>query len=273
MECGLVTVDPLPSSDELSAYYEDAFYGQPSSASGTALRFFHGRRAAMVRRHHSKVRSVLDVGCGDGGFLAHLAQQGVVVTGVETSASGAARARARIGTVLEALPTAGAFDVVTAWHVLEHVPAPRPFLTQLRGLSAEGGIVVVAVPNFDSLEARLGGDAWFHLDVPRHLHHFSPSSLQRLMRDCGFEIIGIETFSAEYGPFGFLQTALNLLPIERNALYQFAKHGRPLSSFKVSTAATTLVAGVVGGVASLGATALQAALGRGNTITVVARAR
>lgn len=277
VECGLVTVDPVPDDDEFAAYYADNFYGKPSSTSGAALRFFYGRREATVRRHQKNLRTILDVGCGDGGFLDHMAKAGVDVTGFEPSAAGAARARLRIGNggrVYDKLEdVAGNFDVVTAWHVLEHVAEPRPFLAQLRALVAPGGFLVLAVPNFESFEARVSGDAWFHLDVPRHLHHFSPRSLRSLVERGGFDVADVSTFSIEYGPFGILQTALNLLPIERNALYQTAKHGRPLSSLSAATAAATVVGTVVGGAVAVAANAVAAAAGGGGSITLCARIR
>ncbi len=277
--CGLVTVDPVPTDAELAPYYADAFYGQPSSTSGAALRFFYGRRAATVRRHHNKVRRVLDVGCGDGGFLAHLAKEGVDVAGFEPSAAGAARARDRLkrpgnkaaDVVNDLAEVRGEFDVVTAWHVLEHVAQPRLLLGQLRSLLAADGIVVLAVPNFDCLEARWGKDAWFHLDVPRHLHHFSPGSLERLVVGAGFDVVDVATLSIEYGPFGLLQTAQNALPgVPRNALYGLLKHGQKLPRL---TAAAVLAAAAVGTGPALIGSALQAALGRGSSITVTARPR
>lgn len=277
VDCGLVTVDPVPGDDEFAAYYADNFYGQPSSTSGAALRFFYGRREAIVRRHQKNLRTILDVGCGDGGFLAHMATAGVDVTGFEPSAAGAARARLRIGSgsrVHDKLEdVAGTFDVVTAWHVLEHVAEPRPFLARLRALVAPGGVLVLAVPNFASFEARVSGDAWFHLDVPRHLHHFSPRSLRSLVERGGFDVVDVSTFSIEYGPFGMLQTALNLLPIERNALYQTAKHGRPLASLPATTAAATVLGTALGGAAAVAASVLAAAAGAGGSITLSARLR
>ena len=273
-ECGLVTVDPVPDERELAVYYTDAFYGRPSLVSRMALRLFYGRRAAVARRHHAQLKRLLDVGCGDGGFLAHMASGGVEVEGFEPSAAGAARARHQVGLVYDDLDAVtGTFDVITAWQVLEHVVEPRPFLRRLRNLLAPGGVVVLSVPHIESLEGQLGGDAWFHLDVPRHLHHFSRASLRQLVSTNGFDVIDVDTFSLEYGPFGLLQTALNLLPIERNALYQWTKHERALSSFSVSTALALVLGGAAAGPAALLASIAQAAVGRGGVVTVTARAR
>lgn len=274
--CDLVTVDPVPEEQELARYYADSFYGRPTSSSGVALGFFYRRREAIARRHHRQLHSLLDVGCGDGGFLAHMADTGVDVAGFEPSAAGAARARAKVGVGVvydDLAKVTGAFDVVTAWQVLEHVAEPRPFLARLRSLLAPGGALVVSVPNFASLEAQLGGDAWFHLDVPRHLHHFSIPSLRGLVSGSGFEVVDVDTFSVEYGPFGLLQTAMNLLPMERNALYQLAKHGRPLSSFSMATALSLVVGAAAGGAAAVLGSVVEAAMGRGSVVTITARAR
>ena len=71
----------------------------------------------------------------------------------------------------------GPFDVITMWHVLEHLPDPGSALARAAGLLRPGGTLIVSVPNNDSLQARLGGDDWLHLDIPRHIYHFTPGSL------------------------------------------------------------------------------------------------
>ena len=74
------------------------------------------------------------------------------------------------------------------WHVLEHLHDPKGALLEARRILRPGGRLVVAVPNFSSLQARWAGAAWFHLDLPRHLWHFPLAALRRLLADCGFEI-------------------------------------------------------------------------------------
>jgi len=118
---------------------------------------------------------------------------------------------------------AAAFDVVTLWHVLEHVPDARSCLECARQCLKPDGRLIVAVPNIDSLEARLGGAHWFHLDLPRHQSHFSLRTLERLLADVGFTPVMTKRFSLEYGPYGMLQTLLNRMGFSHNLLYNALK--------------------------------------------------
>ena len=90
----------------------------------------------------------------------------------------------------------------------------------MRRLLKPGGVVLIEVPNFGGWEGRLGGPAWFHLDLPRHLFHFEEPSLARLLQQHGFEARRWETFSLEYGAFGFAQTVLNRVCSRPNHLFQ-----------------------------------------------------
>lgn len=94
--------------------------------------------------------------------------------------------RAYVGTLphLELEPES--FDVITMWHSLEHVHEPAPLLREARRLLAPGGKIVIAVPNIDSLPFRWFGKDWFGLELPRHLTHFTPSSLLQMLQRCGF---------------------------------------------------------------------------------------
>jgi SAM-dependent methyltransferase len=154
---------------------------------------------------------VLDVGCGDGSFLEALARQGWEVCGTELSESIAATARQRLGAGVRtggidgAGFGAGSFDLITFWHVLEHLDDPKLALTEARRLVKADGHVVVAVPNIESWQAGLFKEDWLHLDVPRHRWHFSPRTLGALAAQCGFCVERVRHFSIEYGPFGVMQ--------------------------------------------------------------------
>jgi 2-polyprenyl-3-methyl-5-hydroxy-6-metoxy-1,4-benzoquinol methylase len=98
---------------------------------------------------------------------------------------------------------------VVLWHVLEHVPDPLATLERARQILRPGGLLVIAVPNFESLQARFSGRHWFHLDVPRHYHHFGLSILKRMLREAGFTISDVSHLSLEYNPYGWIQSILN----------------------------------------------------------------
>jgi SAM-dependent methyltransferase len=151
---------------------------------------------------------VLDIGCGDGRFLAAMAARGAAcVEGLETDPVAARLARRRTGATIHErgieqadLPEAG-FDLVSLLHVLEHVPDPRATLIAARRvLRPGGGVLFVALPNAGSLEAALFGSAWYHLDLPRHLWGFTPHTLVRLVEECGFAVSGLRSFPFLFAP-------------------------------------------------------------------------
>ena len=132
----------------------------------------------------------LDVGCGSGSALGVAQALGWQVAGVEVDEAAAARARRfsaqiHVGDVLGAPFATGSFDVVTAYHVLEHVPDPVAVLRRMLEWLAPGGLLIVEVPNAGGLGAAIFGSAWSGLELPRHLSHFSPESLSRAVERAG----------------------------------------------------------------------------------------
>lgn len=112
------------------------------------------------------------------------------------------------------------FQLVVLWHVLEHLPDLRGALTEIHRVLTPGGRLVVAVPNFSSLQAEWSGADWFHLDPPRHLFHIPAVALRQLLESCGFEVRSEHHFSLRHNPFGWVQSWLNRVPkLPRNGLY------------------------------------------------------
>ena len=280
--CGLGYLHPMPDPEQVASFYPNEYYGEPGnkfqSVVERLVRWVGARHIDFLSRELRSGARVLDVGCGRGVILGALADRGFEVHGVEISraaASGAdPRAEIRIAARLAdaAYPDAH-FDEVVIWHVLEHVHDPKATLLEIRRILKPGGRLVVAVPNFSSLQARWAGAAWFHLDLPRHLWHFPLAALRQLLSDCGFEVRSEHHFSLRQNPFGWLQSALNRVPgLPRNGLYTLLQRRAPgaPAPFDAATRAWLWLSFGVGIPLGLIATLVETGLRSGATVHLVA---
>jgi SAM-dependent methyltransferase len=224
------TVPPVPQS-EIGRYYPPLYYGEKNRRFHPLLErlvaFFRWRRVRRIERYVPGGR-ILDVGTGRGVFPGLMRERGWEAHGTELSEVAAQRAvdlrlPVFIGNFLDAPYPAGSFDVVVLWHVLEHIRDVRAALAKCRELVRPGGLLVIAVPNFESLQAALARRHWFHLDVPRHYFHFRLSSLRRLLAGHGFRTVETAHFSVEQNPYGWIQSLLNVLGFQYNLLYNLLK--------------------------------------------------
>ena len=231
--CGLGWLIDPPEGDDLEGLYRSGFY-EPGPARGAHFIELGHRFNNTVRMRELRglpVGRLLDVGSGRGRFLGAAKAAGWDVVGIEFEPAMAEASSRRFGVeviVGDAVRAEvhGPFDVITMWHVLEHLPDPRAALGRAAGLLRPGGTLIGSVPNNDSLQARLGGDAWLHLDIPRHIYHFTPGSLSRLVERAGLGVERIGHFYPEMEILGVIQTILNRLGVEPDLLYRFAKRDR-----------------------------------------------
>jgi len=229
--CKLHVTLPAPSDAEIGKYYPAGYYGTGSRFNRVVEWLLH--RLHLYRVHqieeHRRPGKVLDIGCGRGLLLDKLRQHGWVPLGTELSEDAAAYARNHLHLPVLTQPLeeiglpSNEFDLVILWHVLEHVQSPRDMVNEIARVLKPGGILLVAVPNFASWEARWSRSHWFHLDVPRHLTHFTPKTLGRLLGEAGLPIIDFNFFSSEYDFFSFVQTVENKLGLRHNLLYNLLR--------------------------------------------------
>jgi len=245
--CGLIFNNPRPTEEELSKFYTQQYYGRikvyPFNFIEKLLIWFQELRVRKVRKIIQSGR-LLDVGCGKGTFLKCLLNRGFEVYGVEPSVVNQQDPCLRelniaSGSLNDLCYPAAFFDVVTLWHVFEHISDPRRLLREIRRIIKPESILIMAVPNFGSLEARIAGRNWFHLDLPRHLYHYTAITLEKMLKVEGFKLIKIDYFSLEFGPFGLLQTIMNILGGEFNFLAKALK-GYPLNKFQIKRKYYTL---------------------------------
>ena len=280
-DCGLGRLYPLPTPERIAKFYPPEYYGGPGAKFRPllerAIRIIGARHIHSLTRGLPKGARILDVGCGRGVLLGALADRGYSVHGFEISETAAAgadpRAEIRIGsTIADAHYPAASFDQVILWHVLEHLPNPREVLLEIRRILKPGGRLVVAVPNFSSLQARWAGPAWFHLDLPRHLFHFPVAGLKQLLARCGLNATAEGHFSLRQDPFGWVQSALNLCSAApRNALYAMLKQdGGRSKQLPLRDRVMSKVAYWLGMPLGVAVSVASAVLKRGATVCVVA---
>ncbi len=277
-------LDPRPRPDGLSAFYGDDYYGAGSRKFVPAIEgivdWFRDRRARLANRLLQAVaragaRRVLDIGCGSGQFLARVARWGHECHGTEFSAETAKRAsrvpglRLHLGELQADTFPAGSFDLISIWHVLEHLPDPDGILRLCHRWLGRDGALMVAVPNIDSWQATLFGGSWFHIDPPRHLHHFGRGSLERTLRDAGFRIERMRTLSWEQNTYGILQSTLNVLGFPRDEFYETLKGNRSLAGSPRLMLQAVLMAALLPAAVLL--TVAEAIFGSGGTLECVAR--
>lgn len=262
--CGHGATDPVPK--DLSPYYPSEYYG---GRHGITDRYCTERRLRWLERA-SAPGALLDLGCGDGSFLRAAKDRGYSPHGVERGRARELAEQAGLpvfGTTREAASRAP-YRVVTAWHSLEHFPDPSAELQRLHSLLEPGGKLIVAVPDFGGVQAKLYRGAWLHLDAPRHLHHFTSRSLGLLLERTGFRVLKTAHQELEYDVFGWIQSTENLLSKRKNRAFEWVRGG--LGSLPLEDALASGLWVAASAPSALGLTVLSTLAGRGGTLVVFA---
>jgi 2-polyprenyl-3-methyl-5-hydroxy-6-metoxy-1,4-benzoquinol methylase len=211
--CRSLFIDPVPGEQELAHFYPSRYWWNLSPGPLNALERIYRRvvlrdhlafvvkASQRLAEHRSPVR-LLDIGCGAATLLGTLKKRGFDVWGFDASSEAAAVARADqgiqviTGTRLQNAKFPGEnFDIVTLFHVVEHLPDPRDLLEEVRRILHPAGRVVLQVPNIESWQSRLCGLRWYGLDIPRHVINYSSQSMRQLLSDSGFRARRVRHFN------------------------------------------------------------------------------
>ncbi len=197
-ELDLVYTHPQPSETNLPRYYESEDYishtdGKRSlfeklyqSVKNIALR----NKVKLINQEQVKKGKLLDIGAGTGDFLITAKQNGWKTTGIEPSEKAKSMALKKGVNFLDNTDSieSHSLDVITLWHVLEHVPDVEKQIREIKRLIKPTGTILIAVPNFNSYDAKHYGNFWAAYDVPRHLWHFSKTAIKILFEREGLQL-------------------------------------------------------------------------------------
>lgn len=221
--CSVSQTLPLPEFAELIQYYPPLYYPKGSISEMYYKNHIECFQIDKIEKIQSYCQTgrLLDIGCGVGHFIRTALKKGYSAEGVEFSEVAAAIGREQWnlqivdGDFLSNQFVPKSFDIITLWQVLEHFRQPHEVLLKIHSLLKPGGLLVIAVPNFASIQAKLFRECWYHLDVPRHLFHYSPESLVKILHSCNFRVDKIDHHSREHNYAGILGSIMKLsLPSE-----------------------------------------------------------
>lgn len=193
----MLITSPRPEKSEISGYYQSQDYISHTDSSKTFFdKIYHKVKRHMLQKKLKWINKkmpakgrILDIGAGTGDFLVEAKKTGWKIQGVEPNETARSHAQAK-GIKLYANTEnfkSNRFDVITMWHVFEHVYDLRAQIIELDHLLKKGGLLIIAVPNFKSYDAGYYKEHWAAFDVPRHLWHFSQRSFKHLFSGTGFK--------------------------------------------------------------------------------------
>ena len=200
---------PKPKEENLEQYYQSTAYishtdgrrGLFEKSYQWVKSYMLSRKRKLIRHYAPKGKTLLDIGAGTGAFLKHCKDHNWKAEGVEPNPDARARATDKEVRIMSSLNEVhGNYDVITLWHVLEHVYDLDEQLEWIKAHLDAAGTVFVAVPNYESYDAHYYQTQWAAYDVPRHLYHFSRKAIQTLFAEKNMKVIDVHPlpFDAYY---------------------------------------------------------------------------
>jgi len=272
---GYITQGVAPEVD----YYGPAYYNSQAGKFAPWLEKifrFNQQRNARALYNEFHPQAVLEIGCGRAYLLHELQQLGCQVSGLESAQAATwilNNPQVQVMRNDASWPlTAASFQLVIFWHVLEHLPDPLEALRQATRVLEKNQILCISVPNITSYQASLNLATWFHLDVPRHLFHFSRRGLVTILEKQGYEIIRVTSGDTIQNLYGWFQSLANrLTPHATNVLYRFLQGGKPRQTAEKLPLLIQLATFPIWLPLGLAGYLLEAVTGNYGTVTVYAR--
>jgi 2-polyprenyl-3-methyl-5-hydroxy-6-metoxy-1,4-benzoquinol methylase len=199
-DCSFKFTNPIPEEDTIGPYYQSEEYiSHTDSNKGLINRLYHlvrtitlNQKLALINTYATNEKTLLDIGCGTGYFLKKAKEHSWKIAGMEpdTSARNLAEKNTneKIATSISQVSNQR-FEVITLWHVLEHIHQLDNTLTEIKKRQEQGNTLIIALPNHLSWDAKHYKSFWAAYDVPRHLYHFNKKSVQHLLLSNGYELI------------------------------------------------------------------------------------
>jgi SAM-dependent methyltransferase len=246
--CTFAFTSPVP--DDLSPHYPTR-YRQYHPLIINTLSLLYRQRVKKWNRLFARPGAAFEMGYGDGIMLDNLRRLGWKVFGSERTVEAAHFARHALDMPVfvggpPAIKPAPVFDLVFLFQVLEHLDNPVDTIRQIGQFLTPNGKLIIGVPNFSGWQRRFSGKKWFHLDVPRHLSHFSAQSLDTLVKTAGLEIERVGFVSFEHDPYGWVQSLLNMLDSQPNRLTRLLMGVDPMGFKNFAQVIFAVPLGVVG---------------------------
>jgi SAM-dependent methyltransferase len=241
--CSFVYTNPRPTHENLAQYYPNRYYGTDGLRFRFGLEnvvhFFRKWLATRIERRFDHPGKVLEVGSGRGSLLQELHLRRWQAVGTEYSADISISTSKHMGIdiilssdLLDCEFPDNHFDLIICYHVLEHLPDPIVTIAEMRRILQPHGILILAVPNFGGWVSQWTKKHWFAIDVPRHLSHFTPLTIEEALSSTGFATLQKRTLSFEQDVFGFAQSIMNKAGFQYNLFYDLIRRQNARLSLK-----------------------------------------
>ena len=218
-DCELVYVNPRPAQNEIGRFYDKDYYSAGNLLKTyieKVITHYSNLRKKILIKGYKQMGKILDIGCGTGDFLSSFNSDRWDLYGVEPSEEGFSLSINKVSgkifndNLINCKFADNYFDVISMWHVFEHLYYPNEQLQEIHRILKEDGILIIAVPNIKSLGFRLGRECWFHLDCPRHLYHYHSETMRRMLNKNGFQVLKI-SFPSFAFPLDLYHSLINIL--------------------------------------------------------------